>query len=335
MRISWSILAMMEVCVCLKWFGFGKIVCKWHSVSIDACLPRVHRVLRCAGLRWKTSTRQGLFGATLLIQRFVGRTGADPTFDERIFFTHLGMILNNLRWVIFIDAEEFFSPGIFCDFRSAIPSVSSSRFVTTARHLSATTGSHGWIATCLVTSNCWGYEVASEDGVEPYKSCCASNMCSSVGEQWCHVQREFHEHVAWEWSRMKVIRELKILGVALQSVKSNCEKTKTLIFRNQELRIVLEILAYVLWVHILRNWWHFPVQSSHQPGKLWWVFKDLYPTNGPLFFSIPRCWPFSMPLPYAASLTGWFPRFRCVHCWWFRNPQANHRLGCIQKPRRK
>ena len=45
-------------------------------LAMIACLPRVHPEC-CVVLRWTTSTRQGLFGATPLIQRFVGRTGAD------------------------------------------------------------------------------------------------------------------------------------------------------------------------------------------------------------------------------------------------------------------
>ena len=46
-------------------------------LAMIACLPRVHSPECCVVLRWTTSTRQGLFGATPLIQRFVGRTGAD------------------------------------------------------------------------------------------------------------------------------------------------------------------------------------------------------------------------------------------------------------------
>lgn len=96
--------------------------------SANRCMsnPRVHVsccvVPLCGKLRWKTSTRQGLFGATPPIQRFVGRTGAKTTFDERIVFTHLGMILYNHQVALFYRCwGVHFFPGFSCDFQECNP----------------------------------------------------------------------------------------------------------------------------------------------------------------------------------------------------------------------
>ena len=90
----------------------------------------------------------------------------------------------------------------------------------------------------------------------------------------------WNEMIHWNLTRWW-LENWRFWALRFKVLNPIAKKRKTLIFRNQELRIVLEILAYVLWVHILRIW-HFPVECSHQPGKLWWKLRPLR-LPGPLF----------------------------------------------------